>query len=244
MSSFKPTSPFMLKAASGYNPKAPSKIAPEPVTILCDEHQVVYAIIPYQTPAAGTIRAHMHEHCKHDGKKLFIFRNENGWSTIDLASKPNDPKLTAGPQFVLKVAYQAFSSCATVSTVTLKHKGTGAEFNYDDIDSMTFDDLPVVDPPAEEVTVNAEEFAGMLRDLDELKSKMDLFHQEVLVIVKQLLQDKQSAPAVVAPINEQTAPSTPMPNGKGKAKPSDEAHTVAGPSKRSRSAGSGTSAVP
>ena len=230
----------MLKAAGGYNPKAPSKLVPEPVGIHCDEHQVVYAMIPYQTPAAGAIRAHMHEHCKHDGKKLFVFRNENGWSTIDLASKPDDPKLTAGPHFVLKVAYQAFSNCAAVSAVTLKHKGTGTEFNYDDIDSMAFEDLPVVnDPPAAEVTVTAAEFAGMLRDLDELKTKMDLFHQEVLVVVKQLAQDKHAAPT-----DEATEFTTPKPTGKGKAKQSDDVHTVAGPSKRSRSAPAGTSAAP
>ena len=95
------SNPFLLKSAAPYASKPAVKITPEPVELHADEFQVIHALLPYQTPAAQPIRTAMHENCKIDGKKLFVYRAETGWTTVDLKSKPDDPKTTAGPHAVL-----------------------------------------------------------------------------------------------------------------------------------------------
>ena len=52
---------------------------------------------------AAPIRQHMHANVTHDGQRIFIFRQVNGWTNISLDSTDTSPKLTCDPITVLNL---------------------------------------------------------------------------------------------------------------------------------------------
>jgi hypothetical protein len=152
------SSPFACNAKKSlFGGKAKSKdvAPPERVTLIVDKSQVVTALIPYQTKQANAIRAHMHQSVLHDGQRIFIFRQVNGWTNISLESTESVPKLTCDPITTLITAWREFSTCPSVSDVVIKWKGTNEELGYDDIAGMDgqFDPLP----EATETTATADD---------------------------------------------------------------------------------------
>ena len=142
-------SPFSFqKKNSPFNKgKQKANDPPEEVTLVVCKFKVVTALIPFGTKQAKNIREHMHANItSDDGMRYFIFRNENGWTNIDLRSTAEEPKLTGEPVDVLKKAHEEFTKCQHVSKVIVKWD------SGEPIDApMEFDCLPdrFTDPPAD-----------------------------------------------------------------------------------------------
>jgi len=116
---------------------------PEPVELIADKSQIITAVIPFGTKQAANIRAHMHSKIVFEGKRMFIYRQVNGWTNIALESTEAKPLLTVPPCMALKVAYREFNDCAAVSDVTIKWKGSTAPLTYEDIDGMESEFTPL-----------------------------------------------------------------------------------------------------
>ena len=140
-----PSSPFACNRKNLFQGKAKESAPPEPVVLVADKSQIITAIIPFSTKQAATIRAHMHTNVlTSDNQKIFIYRSVNGWTNISLEATEASPKLTLDPITTLIIAWQQFTACTAVSTVTIKWKGSNTELGYDDIAAMEkdFDALP------------------------------------------------------------------------------------------------------
>lgn len=149
------SSPFACNANNLFASKAKGKAAvapPEAVELIADKSQVITALIPFGTKQAANIRKHMHENITHEGQRIFIFRQVNGWTTIALDSTEAVPKLTVDPIIALKIAWREFNACPFVNPLTIKWKGSPNVLGYDDIDLMETQFTPL--PTAEEVTDN------------------------------------------------------------------------------------------
>ena len=146
------SSPFACNANNLFGNKAKGKSAAapaEPVELIADKkYQVITAIIPFGTRQAANIRKHMHENVTHEGQRIFVFRQMNGWTTIALDSTETAPKLTVNPIVALKTAWREFSACPFIDPLTIKWKDSSTVLTYDDIDLMEtqFDPLPDCDP--------------------------------------------------------------------------------------------------
>jgi hypothetical protein len=167
------SSPFGCNKRNTFgNSKIEKKISPEPVMLVAHTSQVITLEIPFNTPAASSIRSYMHTHCVTDEppvKKLFIYRSNNGWTNIGLDSTEEAPKLTADVNYTLKTAWRTFNECPHVSTFTMR-KEDGKEFVYDDIDSLTFDPLPEATTSsggAGASQTDAEVIMNMIKGLDD-----------------------------------------------------------------------------
>jgi len=138
---------FQKKGSPFGKGKQKANDPPEEVTLVVCKFKVVSAIIPFGTKQAKNIREHMHANVtSDDGMRYFIFRNENGWTNIDLRSTAEEPKLTGEPVDVLKKAHEEFTKCQHVSKVIVKWDSGEAidaptEFDYL-LDRFT-------DPPAD-----------------------------------------------------------------------------------------------
>ena len=156
------------KSAFGSPAKAKAVIPRESVTLVADKNQIITAIIPYNSPQAAPIRQHMHSNITIDGQRVFIFRPVNGWTNIALNSTAENPKLTADPITVLKLAHTKFSECSAVSTVTIKWAGSDEVLNYEDIDKMEpmFIPLPESQGPVAEAKTEGEFLMDKLNEVD------------------------------------------------------------------------------
>ena len=156
------------KSAFGSPAKAKAVIPRESVTLVADKNQIITAIIPYNSPQAAPIRQHMHSNITIDGQRVFIFRPVNGWTNIALNSTAENPKLTADPITVLKLAHTKFSECSAVSTVTIKWAGSEEVLNYEDIDNMEpmFIPLPESQGPVAEAKTEGEFLMDKLNEVD------------------------------------------------------------------------------
>ena len=156
------------KSAFGSPAKAKAVIPRESVTLVADKNQIITAIIPYNSPQAAPIRQHMHSNITIDGQRVFIFRPVNGWTNIALNSTAENPKLTADPITVLKLAHTKFSECSAVSTVTIKWAGSDEVLNYEDIDNMEpmFIPLPESQGPVAEAKTEGEFLMDKLNEVD------------------------------------------------------------------------------
>jgi hypothetical protein len=162
------------KSAFGSPAKAKAVIPREPVTLVADKNQIITAIIPYNSPQAAPIRQHMHSNITIDGQRVFIFRPVNGWTNIALNSTAENPKLTADPITVLKLAHTKFSECPSVSSVSIKWAGTEDVKTYEDIDQMEpmFTPLPESQDPVADGQAKTEgEF--LMDKLNEVDKKVD-----------------------------------------------------------------------
>ena len=162
------------KSAFGSPAKAKAVIPRESVTLVADKNQIITAIIPYNSPQAAPIRQHMHSNITIDGQRVFIFRPVNGWTNIALNSTAENPKLTADPITVLKLAHTKFSECPSVSSVSIKWAGTEDVKTYEDIDQMEpmFTPLPESQDPVAEGQAKTEgEF--LMDKLNEVDKKVD-----------------------------------------------------------------------
>ena len=171
------SSPFgcnAKKSSLGNNLKAKEVLPREPVILVADKNQIITAIIPYNSKQAAAIRLHMHSNILIDGQRVFIFRTINGWTTVSLESTESNPKLTADPITVLKLAHTKFSECPAVSTVTIKWAGSDEILTYEDIDQMEtkFDKLPDAQPDADPVT-NKGDADYLMDKLNEVDKKVD-----------------------------------------------------------------------
>jgi hypothetical protein len=162
------------KSVFGSSARAKAVIARESVMLVADKNQIITAIVPYNSPQAAAIRQHMHSNITVDGQRVFIFRPVNGWTNIALDSTAENPKLTADPITVLKLAFTKFSECTAVSTVTIKWAGTDENLTYEDIDQMEtkFDKLPDAQPDADPVT-NKGDAEYLMDKLNEIDKKVD-----------------------------------------------------------------------
>ena len=162
------------KSVFGNSVKAKAAIAKEAVMLVADKNQIITAIVPYNSPQAAAIRQHMHSNITVDGQRVFIFRQVNGWTNIALDSTAENPKLTADPITVLKLAFTKFSECTAVSTVTIKWAGTDENLTYEDIDQMEtkFDKLPDAQPDADPVN-NKGDVEYLMDKLNEIDKKVD-----------------------------------------------------------------------
>ena len=172
------SSPFGCNSNNlfGQMSKKLSAAAPaEPVLLIADPMQFITAVIPYSTKQAANIRKHMHENVLHEGQKIFIFRQGNGWTSIALESTAEVPKLTCEPTMALKIAWREFNNCLHVSTVTIKWKGSDQEIGFDGIDGMqpTFLALPESADEAEANKPDAEVIFDILTDLQEKSTTID-----------------------------------------------------------------------
>ena len=156
------------KSVFGSPAKAKEVKPREPVTLIADKNQVITALIPYNSAHAAVIRQHMHSNITVDNQRLFLFRPVNGWSNIALDSTAENPKLTADPITVLKLAHTKFSECSAVSTVTIKWAGSDEVLNYEDIDNMEpmFIPLPESQGPVAEAKTEGEFLMDKLNEVD------------------------------------------------------------------------------
>ena len=224
------SSPFGCNQKNLFGSKAKSKDAktPEPVTLTVDPSQVVTASIPYGTPMAAPIRQHMHASVTHDGQRIFIFRQVNGWTNISLDSTDTSPKLTCDPITVLNIAYREFNACASVSKVILKMTGDNAEYGYDDIAGMEAKLVPL--PEAQETEgaaggsktdaevlydlaiENQNKMVQLGTDVDEIKTKLLYVVQTVDTTYNKLLTLVQAVDQVYKKVSEEddgiTEPAT------------------------------------
>ena len=162
------------KSLLGNSLKAKEVIPREPVVLVANKNQIITAIIPYNSKQAAAIRQHMHTNIVIDSQRVFLFRTVNGWTTVALDSTETNPKLTADPITVLKLAFTKFSECTAVSTVTIKWEGSDENLSYEDIDHMEtkFDKLPDPQPDADNVNIKGD--ADYLMDkLNEVDKKVD-----------------------------------------------------------------------
>ena len=162
------------KSLLGNSLKAKEVIPREPVVLVANKNQIITAIIPYNSKQAAAIRQHMHTNIVIDSQRVFLFRTVNGWTTVALDSTETNPKLTADPITVLKLAFTKFSECTAVSTVTIKWEGSDEILTYEDIDHMEtkFDKLPDPQPDADNVNIKGD--ADYLMDkLNEVDKKVD-----------------------------------------------------------------------
>jgi hypothetical protein len=176
------TNPFGCNKRNSFNSfstnKAEKKIVPEPVTLIAAKSQVITLNIPFNTPAAQSIRTYMHTHCVSDGvpaQKLFIYRSANGWTNIALDSTEQSPKLTADVYYTLKTAWRTFNDCSHVSNLTMRNED-GSTFEYDDIDKMEFIPLPDkvdVVQHGEASRTDAEVILEMIEKVHKKQSEMD-----------------------------------------------------------------------
>ena len=162
------------KSVFGSPAKAKEVKPREPVTLIADKNQVITALIPYNSAHAAVIRQHMHSNITVDNQRLFLFRPVNGWSNVALDSTAENPKLTADPITVLKLAHTKFSECSAVSTVTIKWAGSDEVLNYEDIDKMEpmFIPLPESQGPVAEAKTEGE-FLMDKDKLNEVDKKVD-----------------------------------------------------------------------
>ena len=162
------------KSLLGNSLKAKEVIPREPVVLVANKNQIITAIIPYNSKQAAAIRQHMHTNIVIDSQRVFLFRTVNGWTTVALDSTETNPKLTADPITVLKLAFTKFSECTAVSTVTIKWAGTDENLTYEDIDQMEtkFDKLPDAQPDADPVT-NKGDADYLMDKLNEVDKKVD-----------------------------------------------------------------------
>ena len=156
------------KSVFGSPAKAKEVKPREPVTLIADKNQVITALIPYNSAHAAVIRQHMHSNITVDNQRLFLFRPVNGWSNVALDSTAENPKLTADPITVLKLAHTKFSECSAVSTVTIKWAGSEEVLNYEDIDKMEpmFIPLPESQGPVAEAKTEGEFLMDKLNEVD------------------------------------------------------------------------------
>ena len=156
------------KSVFGSPAKAKEVKPREPVTLIADKNQVITALIPYNSAHAAVIRQHMHSNITVDNQRLFLFRPVNGWSNVALDSTAENPKLTADPITVLKLAHTKFSECSAVSTVTIKWAGSDEVLNYEDIDKMEpmFIPLPESQGPVAEAKTEGEFLMDKLNEVD------------------------------------------------------------------------------
>ena len=171
------SSPFgcnAKKSSFGNSLKGKEVIPREPVTLVADKNQIITALIPYNSKQAAPIRLHMHSNILIDGQRVFIFRTINGWTNVSLESTESNPKLTADPITVLKLAHTKFSECPAVSTVTIKWAGSDEILTYEDIDQMEakFDKLPDPQPDADPVS-NKGDADYLMDKLNEVDKKVD-----------------------------------------------------------------------
>ena len=162
------------KSLLGNSLKAKEVIPREPVVLVANKNQIITAIIPYNSKQAAAIRQHMHTNIVIDSQRVFLFRTVNGWTTVALDSTETNPKLTADPITVLKLAHTKFSECPSVSSVTIKWAGTEDVKTYEDIDQMEpmFTPLPESQDPVAEGQAKTEgEF--LMDKLNEVDKKVD-----------------------------------------------------------------------
>ena len=197
------SSPFGCNKRNTFgNNKIEKKINPEPVVLVANTNQVITLEIPFNTPAALSIRTYMHTHCVTDElpvKKLFIYRSNNGWTNIGLDSTEEAPKLTADVHYTLKTAWRTFTECPYVSTLTMR-KEDGTEFVCDDIDSLTFEPLPAATSVVSDAgpgQTDAEVIMNMIKGLDDklniLISKVDDMSNKVEEPVTEARPRKRAA---------------------------------------------------
>jgi hypothetical protein len=181
------SSPFACnpkKSLFGGKAKSKEVLTPETVTLIADKSQVITAMIPYQTKQANTIRSHMHQTVLHEGQRIFIFRQVNGWTNISLESTENVPKLTCDPITTLITAYREFSTCPAVGNVVIKWKGSDEVLGYDDIAGMDgqFDPLPEASDDAE--TDRHQTDADVLyAAIESIDKKVDAYDNKLAHIV-------------------------------------------------------------
>lgn len=145
---------------------------PEPVTLVAQRSQIVEAKISFNTPRANEHRQCLHSKCiLDDGSKVFIFRQQNGWTTVHLNSSADNPQLTTDPTSALRIAYPAFMGCAGVSTVTIR-KADGTIVPFDQIAAIEYDDLPVGGPAADSTAVVTAPSSN--------KSDAQIIHDEII----------------------------------------------------------------
>ena len=156
------TSPFASPNRTLFGAKAKDKPkhSPENIQFVVDKNQIVTAMIPFGTHQAQNIRQHMHQHVlTADGAKVFIFRQSNGWTNVDLQSTATSPKITATPTTVLKIAFAKFSECKEVGTISWKWSHDSTIYGQTDIDNI---DAQLIELPAgdEEATLNEAKTDG------------------------------------------------------------------------------------
>lgn len=172
------SSPFGCNQKSSFGNKlgkAKETAPPEPVVIFAEQNQVITAIIPFNTKRAAEIRQHMHANITNDGQRVFIYRSVNGWTNISLESTPASPKLTCDPIGTLKMAYREFTACAAVSTVTMKWKESDTPIAFDDLDTLSFEDLPTeaAGEPDAGGSTNKSDAEILYDQIDALSKKVD-----------------------------------------------------------------------
>ena len=146
----------------GAKAKDKTKHAPENIMFVVDKNQIVTAMIPFGTHQAQAIRQHMHANVlTADGAKIFIFRQSNGWTNVDLQSTAASPKITATPTTVLNIAFAKFSECKEVGTISWKWAHDATVYGQTDIANINAQliELPSGD---EEATLNEAKTDGEL----------------------------------------------------------------------------------
>lgn len=182
------SSPFGCNKKSSFGSpfKGKEKASPpEDVTLIADKSQVITAIIPFGTKVSPAIRQFMHANilCP-EKKRIFIYRDGNGWTNIDLKSTEQTPMLTANPIYCLKTAYTAFNDCPQVKDVIIKWTDGTVVSDYDAIDDMDgqFIDLPTATEAEEsssksEGEVLHEMLAYVMKKMDTLDQRMTIMHE-------------------------------------------------------------------
>lgn len=156
---------------------------PEPVVLIADPNSIITVEIPYGTKNAPTIRAHMHSNIvTTDNKRVFIYRQMNGWTNIHLDSTEACPKLTMDPIHTLKLAWREFTDCPQVSTVTIRWKDGTVVNGYDGIDDMDgqFTALPEPTDSADATPTTTQTDAEVLHDaLMQVMRKVESMEQHI-----------------------------------------------------------------
>ena len=180
------SSPFDVNRRNTFTNSSPQKkqMVPEPVTLEADPNQIIKAHLPFNTPQAKTIREHMHTHvkCPQEGTRVFVFRQQSGWTTVALNSTAQNPSLTMEPALVLKLAHAKFNECGAVSEVHMR-MADGKSFTYDEIDSIAWTPLPAASDGESAAGSTSKTDAEIIIDnLEALQAKVEASASKIEVM--------------------------------------------------------------
>ena len=200
------------------NKKSTAAAPPEAVELIADPCQVITAVIPFGTKQAPNIRKTMHENITHDGQRIFIYRQVNGWTNISLESTETAPKLTADPITALKTAWREFNSCPFVSAVNIKWKGQNNVLGYDDIDHMEtqFVPLPTGDESDEPKKTDGEVIFDTINEVKDKLVAMDTkisYLTDVIDSIYKMAKDKNGESSSNQLVESGSSSTSPLADG-------------------------------
>ena len=200
-------SPFDVNRRDSFVRASPTRkqSAPESVRLTAQLCGIICALIPFQTSKAKAIREWMHANVltpDDERNRVFIYRQNNGWTNISLKSTAAAPDLTLDPVTTLKIAHAKFNECPDVSDVTIMMEGSNTPITYEQIDEIQF--LPLPAPSADNGGVAGP--SGTHRtDADTIIDKVDAVASNIDKVADEVKQMKAQVLFIVDTLSKTKA---------------------------------------